>query len=162
MTAVSEFRVEKTRMPAVVALANGATVAGFFFVSGSSATHLGPERVADVLNAEEGFFPFDVEEAGGARTVLLNRAQVRTVALEGHDEPRRDPGYEVATERPVSMLLSDGRRVAGTVRVYRPQGRDRLSDWARAPETFRYLETADGTLIVHVAHIIEVFESTPS
>ena len=159
---MSEFRVEKARRPAVVALANGSTIAGFFFVSGSSATHLGPERVADVLNAEDGFFPFEVEESGGARTVLLNRAQVRTVALEGHDEARRDPGYEVATERTVSMLLSDGRRVEGRVRVYRPQGRDRLSDWARAPEAFRYLETADATLIVNVAHIIEVFESTPS
>lgn len=94
------------------------------------------------------------------RTVLLHRSQVRTVALEGHDESRRDPGYEVATERRVSMLLSDGHRVDGAVRVYRPPGRDRLSDWARAPEAFRYLETRDGTLIVNVAHIIEVFEIT--
>ena len=32
------------------------------------------------------------------------------------------------------------------MRVYRPSGRDRLSDYARAPEAFRYVETADGTV----------------
>ena len=37
-------------------------------------------------------------------------------------------------------------------------GRDRLSDWARQPETFRYVETDEATLLVNVAHIIEVSE----
>jgi hypothetical protein len=47
------------------------------------------------------------------------------------------------------------------VRVYRPEGRDRLSDWARQPEHFRYVETPDDTtLIINVAHIIEVSEVT--
>ena len=44
------------------------------------------------------------------------------------------------------------------MRVYRPEGRDRLSDWTRQPETFRYVETDDTTVIVNVAHIVEVSE----
>ena len=83
------------------------------------------------------------------------------VAL-AEDEASRDPGYDVATRRFVSVLLSNGQRVVGAVRVYRPEGRDRLSDWARQPETFRYIETSDTTLIVNVAHIVEVSEVSES
>ena len=74
------------------------------------------------------------------------------------NEARRDPGYDVATERFVSVLLSNGSRVAGSIRVYRPEGRDRLSDWARHSDTFRYVETGETTLLVNIAHVIEVSE----
>ena len=159
---MSEFRVEKARADAVLTLSDGTSVHGCFFVAGSSATHEGPERVKDVLTSESGFFPFEVGDAGGDRTVLYNRAHVIMAKLATDDEPRRDPGYEVATQRSVSVLLSSGSRVLGTVRVYRPPGRDRLSDFARSPETFRYVEIPGGTLIVNVAHIIEISETTES
>src|SRR5215470_5888878 len=135
---MSQFRVEKHRAGAEIALATGAIVRGTFFLSGSSATHAGPERVADLLNAETGFFPF--ETAGGdGDTILINRAHVITVRLlERTDEPQRDPGYVYATERHVAMLLTNGASRVGAVRVYRPQGRDRLSDYARSTDTFRY------------------------
>lgn len=156
---MSEFRVEKAKAAAILTLSNGAKVGGVFFVAGSSATHAGPERIADVLNAEDGFFPFEIDGPGGPQAVLYHRAHVVTVALVNNGEPQRDPGYAVATRRFVSMLLSNGSRVTGAVRVYRPQGRDRLSDYARAPETFRYLETPGGTLIVNVAHVVELMET---
>jgi len=79
------------------------------------------------------------------------------VALS-EQEARRDPGYDVATERFVSVLLSNGRRVTGSVRVYLPEGRDRLSDWARQADIFRYIETGETTLLVNIAHVIEVSE----
>ena len=74
--------------------------------------------------------------------MLYNRSQVVVVTLlEDAVEAQLDPGYAVATEHEVRMLLSTGRTVDGRVRVYRPVGRDRLSDYARAPEMFRYVET---------------------
>jgi hypothetical protein len=129
--AVSEFRIEKGRADAVITLSDGTSVHGSFFVAGSSATHHAPERVKDVLSSEAGFFPFEVGSAGGERTVIYNRAHVVMVKLENPDEPRQDPAYEVATRRSVSMLLSNGTRVLGTVLVHRPSGHDRLSDFAR-------------------------------
>ncbi|MFI5179098.1 MAG: hypothetical protein ACHQO8_11065 [Vicinamibacterales bacterium] len=158
---VSEFRVEKTRSLAVLTLSNGETVRGCFFVAGASARSAGPERVCDVLNAEPGFFPFEVRDDAGTRTVLYNRGQIVVVEVEDR-EARRDPGYDVATRRVVSVRLSTGLRVVGAVRVYRPEGRDRLSDWARQADQFRYVETDDTTLIVNVAHVIEVSEATES
>jgi hypothetical protein len=155
--AASEFRVEKERIDALITLSNGDSAPGHFFVARASAHTAGAERVGELLNAETGFFPFETLDGRGTRTVLYNRRQVIMVALS-EQEARRDPGYDVATERFVSVLLSNGRRVAGSVRVYRPEGRDRLSDWARHADRFRYIETGETTLLVNIAHVIEVSE----
>jgi hypothetical protein len=157
---MSEFRVEKLRTEAELTLATGGKLRGSFFLSASAAKHGGPERVADLLNAEPGFFPFETPDLGRVGTVLVNRTHIIAVKLiERTTEAQLDPGYAVATERQVDMLLSNGARVRGSVRVYRPQGRDRLSDYARSPEMFRYIETARGTLVVNTAHIVELRET---
>jgi hypothetical protein len=157
----SQFQFEKRRTDAAVSLSSGAVVRGCFFTAASSARHDGPERVGDLLNLEAGFFPFEVQDEAGARTVLLNRTHVVTVALS-ENEASREPGYDVATRRVVSVLLSTGERFSGAVRVYRPEGRDRLSDWTRQPGIFRYVETDDHTLIVNTAHIVELSEVSAS
>jgi hypothetical protein len=153
----SEFRIEKQRANAVLTLSSGQSTRGCFFTAGGSARHAGPERVGDLLNSETGFFPFEVHGADGNRTVLFNRSHVVVVVVEDN-EASRDPGYSVATRRVVSVLLSSGQRVVGAVRVYQPEGHDRLSDWARHPEAFQYVETAEATFIVNMAHIIDVHE----
>jgi hypothetical protein len=158
---VSEFRIEKRRAEAALTLTTGTTVRGHFFLSGSSASHLGPERVADLLNGETGFFPFELTTAGEPFTVLYNRTQLVMVALlEDTIEAQLDPGYSIATERAIRILLSTGAAVEGRVRIYRPSGRDRLSDYARVPEVFRYVETPGGTVIVNAEHIVELRETT--
>jgi hypothetical protein len=154
----SELHVDKSRAAATVTLSNGAAVKGCFFVSGSSRTHAGPESVKDVLNGETGFFPFEV--AGSSSATLYNRDHVVMVALADNNEPRQDPGYHLATVRMVMMLLSTGARVRGVVRVYRPHGHNRLSDFTRSVETFRYLEAEGATYLINVSHILELTEET--
>ena len=157
---MSEFRIEKRRTEAALTLASGATIRGCFFLSESRATHSGPERVADLLNAEPGFFPFEIASGTESHTVLYNRVQVVLVTLlEETVEAQLDPGYDVAPERQVHMLLSTGQTVEGRVRIYKPSGRDRLSDYARAPEMFLYVETEDATIIINSAHIVELRET---
>ncbi|MSO56840.1 MAG: hypothetical protein EXQ55_07970 [Acidobacteria bacterium] len=80
------------------------------------------------------------------------------VEIADKGEARTDPGYNVATVRQVSMLLSNGARLRGAVRVYRPKGRDRLSDFARAAEPFRYLEADAATYLINVGHLLELSE----
>src|SRR2546430_6130587 len=109
---MSQLRVEKRRAEAEVTLATGASVRGSFFLAGSSASHVGPERVADLLNAETGFFPFEPAGADVSETVMINRAHVVSVRLpEPNPEPQPHPGYLVATRRRVAMLLSTGARI---------------------------------------------------
>jgi hypothetical protein len=156
----SGFRFEKRRADAVVRLTGGEAVKGCFFVAGS-ASHDGSERVAELLNSETGFFPFEIEVNGAPRTVLYNRAHL-VLAQVFDDEARRDAGYAVAPRREVSLLLSTGDRIAGAIRVYQPADHTRLSDWGRQRETFRYLETEGATLIVNTAHIVAVTEVSGS
>jgi len=158
---VSEFRIEKRRAEAELTLTMGVAITGCFFLSGLRATFAGPERIADLLNAEGGFFPFEVHGESSPYTVICNRSQLVLVTLlDVPVEAQADPGYSVAKEREVRIVLSTGRTVHGRVRIYRPTGRDRLSDYAREPEMFRYIETGDRTLIVNSAHIVEMQETS--
>ena len=89
--------------------------------------------------------------------MLVNRRHVMMVAL-ADNEASRDPGYDVARRQPASVLMSSGRRVVGAVRAHKPEGGDRLSDWGRQPEDFRYVEAADATQIVNMMHVVEASE----
>jgi hypothetical protein len=154
---VSEFRFEKRRTQAVLWLVTGERINGCFFTAAGSTRREGAERIGDLLNSETGFFPFEVEVDGVGRAVQYNRVHVSAVQVFD-DEARRDSGYEVATRRMVSILLASGRRIEGTVRVYRPGGRDRVSDWTRESAVFRYVEGPDVTLLVNASHIVSVTE----
>ena len=155
---MSEFRVEKRREAAEITLSTGAIMAGHFFLSGSSQLHAGPERVGDLLNLEPGFFPF---EAPNGETSLINRAHVIKVVLPEHViEAQLDDGYDLATRRHVSMLLSSGEKVTGHGAVDRPPGRDRLSDYAHIDDRFRYVEQSDRTLLINSLHIVSLLEVT--
>jgi hypothetical protein len=152
---MSDFRIEKRREPADVTLVTGATVSGVFFLAGSSQVHSGPERVGDVLNFDAGFFPFE----SNGETSLINRAHVLKVVLPPQMiEAQLDAGYDVATRRLVKVLLTTGEVVTGHVVVFRPPGRDRLSDYAHIDERFRYVELADRTLMINSAHIVALTE----
>lgn len=152
----SEYRVEKTRAEAELTLITGAKVRGWFFLWGARQLHGGPERVSDLLNEPTRFFPFELEHGSAA---LFNRSHVVRVQLRhGVAEAKLEPGYEVATRRVVSMLFSTGDRLIGTVAIYCPAGRDRLSDYARNDQVFRYLETDEHTWIINSAHLVELKE----
>src|SRR5712691_1662918 len=98
MSDVSEFRVEKRRAEAALTLTTGAMVQGCFFLAGSRASHGGPERVADLLNAETVFFPFGLISGDRPSTFLYNRSQLVVVTLlDNTVEAHFVSGYTVAT-----------------------------------------------------------------
>ena len=153
-----EFRIEKRRETADVTLVTGATITGAFFLGESSHLHTGPERVGDVLNLEDGFFPLE----RGTETMLLNRAHVLKVTLPPQMiEAQLDASYAVATRRTAKLLLTTGEEITGNVVIAGPPGQDRLRDYAVADERFRYVELPDCTILVNTEHIValtEVFE----
>lgn len=153
----ARYRIEKRRADAELTLTTGVRVKGCFFLWTSSQSGAGPERVGDLLNEQAGFFPFELEDG---RTALYNRAHIVAVRLPAHArEVELEAGYPVARRRAVSMLLSNGDRVNGVVAVQRPAGHDRLSDYTRMAEAFRYVETSGETLIVNSAHLVELRET---
>jgi hypothetical protein len=158
---MSQFHTETARVPGTLTLTNGTSVTGAFFVASASPTHPGPMRVKDLLNLERAFFPFEVVEAAGTRTHLFNRAHVVSVTLATDGEPRVEAGYDVAPSRRVALRLSAGPDVHGAIRIYQRPGHERTSDYARdriTEETFRYLERESDTLIVNMAHVLQISE----
>jgi hypothetical protein len=154
----SGLQFEKQRTSARLHLTSGETQDGCCFLAGGSIRGDGPERIGDLLNAVEGFLPFEVLTASGPRTTLVNPAHIIMVALS-ENEASLDPGHLVARAQSASLLLSNGQRVAGLVRVHQPEGHDRLSDWTRQGGLFRYVETAEGTLLINAAHIVHLTEA---
>ncbi|MEP6782034.1 MAG: hypothetical protein ABI983_00105 [Acidobacteriota bacterium] len=153
----SKFRVEKRRETAELTLVGGATISGVFFLAASSQLHTGPERVGDLMNFEPGFFPFE----SNGETSLINGAHVLKVVLPKlMIEAQLDAGYDVATCRQIRVLLTTGEVITGHIVVYRPFGHDRLSDYAKIEERFRYVELADRTLLINSAHIVALTEVT--
>ena len=153
---MSQFRFEKHQVAARLSLATGSTIDGSFFVATSLTTHGGPERVGDLLNAEDGFFPFQNHDG---TTGQYNRAHVVTVTLQsGVAEEELEPGHAVALRRAVTMTLSTGASIEGTVFVSGAAGYERLSDYVRNAKHFWYVATVDGTTIVNANHIVEIIE----
>jgi hypothetical protein len=113
-----------------------------------------------VLNGESGFFPFEAGRSGSSKTILYSRDHLVLVELQDKAEPSRVPGYDVAVEKIVMMLMSNGMRLHGAVRVFLPHGSDRLSDFARAGESFRYLEAGNATYIINMHHLVELAEES--
>ena len=68
------------------------------------------------------------------------------------------PAMAWPRSRIVSLSLSNGQRLQGSVRIYRPEGHERLSDWARHGPRFRYLETTYSTFLVNIDHIVDARE----
>lgn len=144
-------------MEAILTLSDGRVLAGCFFLGSGSERHIGPERIGDVLNAKGTLFPFELAEGGNTHTTLIHREHVVTAALSDN-EGSLDPAYSVARPHAVSLRLSSGLRVDGAIRINRPPGQDRLSDWADDTERFCYVETGEAAMLVNVNHIVEVRE----
>lgn len=155
---MSELRIEKHRVAATVTLSDGRSMQGCVFVSPLNATHSGPESVKDLMNDGPGFFPLERQAAHGPVVHLLNRHHVRFVTLANDEELRQSPDDEVATRRPVTVVLDNGERIDGFVPVSRPRGRDRLSDHTRWGESFWYLEVPTGAIIINANRVIELLE----
>ena len=144
----------------VSSLATGQTVSGCFFVLGIAGNNaVGRERIGDLLNAEDGFFPFQRDDG---TTAQYNRAHVVFVRLPAGDRRRSArAGLRRRTSAETSiMTLSTGARIDGTVTVYAPVGYDRLSDYTRRAKHFRYVVTPFGSVIVNSDHIVEVIEKS--
>jgi hypothetical protein len=156
---MSQFRFEKHQVAASLVLSTGAIRHGRFFVV-TSMTHGGPERVADLLNSTTGFFPFQHDDRA---TGQYNRAHLVMVTLPSDAaEIELDAGFAVAQRRDVSMMLSTGTSIDGTVLISGPVGQERLSDYVRASKQFWYVLTSRGTVIVNSAHIVELIEKGTS
>lgn len=128
------LKVEKLPVEVTLIMLGGEELTGTIFLDMHSRHHGGPERMDDVLNSQTRFVPLVLKDG---RTVLLNRQRIITA----HCGTRECSDYELyaqelLTDIKVTIRLSDGRTIAGAVRIELPREHARLSDLLNRPEDF--------------------------
>jgi hypothetical protein len=152
---VSEYRIEKVRVPVVLLLADGTEVRGDVFVHPVSRFRAEPQTVEDFLNEAESYFA--LAPAAGAPILVAKANVVRadTTARESDDIlelPRAGLNIEVT--------LTGGQQCTGCVFPDTRADRARLIDFLNSYSQ-RFLALFDGgrvTLVNRhaIAHVHEI------
>ena len=157
---MSAYQIEKRRARVKITLATGTSVVASLFLADATPAGIRPERVGDMLNSDHGFFPAEVQDPSATRVSLFNRDHVVMMRLEEPElELELDASYAIAPRRRVAFVISGGDLLFGEMHVVAPEGHMRVSDFASTAERFRYLETADGTYVVNLGHVVEIAQS---
>jgi hypothetical protein len=157
---MSTYRLEKhRRVNAKITFLSNVEIKGRFFLGDAVSTHIGPERVSDLLNQHERFFPFEVEGGEGKKpyVAIYSRAHIVLVELDPADaDAEADPSLELAAPKLVSLLFSSGTRVRGELHVVAPEGQSRVSDFANAMPRFQHFTTRGVMSLVNLDHVVEI------
>lgn len=151
MSDTEQFRMIKRPVPVRVRLASGRQIAAWIQCAEHSEVNGEPERVKDVLNADDVMVPL-WNEASQTNT-LVNKRFVELVELVEGD--LLDPAtLELCERRHVSLLLSSGTGMRGNLLISTRPGQNRTLDFLNRGERFFYLETEIGMQVIHLEHVI--------
>jgi hypothetical protein len=147
------FRVSKRPVPVRVRLSTGRQITAHLQCAEQAHGHHGRERVKDVLNAEDPVVPLWSE--GPAACTLVNKRFIEMVELLEPDvvDPQEP---DLSNHREVSVLMSSGTGIRGTLYISTPPGQSRTLDFLNRGERFFYLDTEHGMTIVHLEHVVTV------
>jgi CRP-like cAMP-binding protein len=147
------YRIEKSRIPVIVTLADGEELAGDMFAQGYAELHYGPERPSDILNDPHEYFPLALSDA---ETLLISKQNVREVnALSSsRDDWRLLPAWR---QQRVDVRLASGEICSGTVDLEVPSDQPRLLDFLnRMPEQFLTVLTTAGARLINRRFIVSL------
>ncbi|MFN0064477.1 MAG: hypothetical protein ACKVPX_18395 [Myxococcaceae bacterium] len=152
---VIDVNVPKDNVRLELKLTSGQWQAVELFLAKNAAGHHGSERVEDVLNGPDDFFP--VRVPGQASIRLISREKVTRVRLPHEPEVSAgDPDIELVSRHEVDLLLEDGESLRGVVEFIRPAGHARLLDFLNeGPLFFRFVGESHSFLInkYHVSQV---------
>jgi hypothetical protein len=153
----SDLRVPTTTFTAEIALVEGETLIGRFFVPAHTSLHPGPMRPDERLNDEADFFPF--LPADSTEPVIVNKRQVAWVAFDVRTFPsfRDEESYEPPSmpEHRVGVHCR-GRTLAGTLVIDLPQYKSRVLDRLNHQERFLRIKEEHFLYYVNRDHISKV------
>lgn len=127
------------------------------FLSEFASSHVGAERLSDLLNGPEDFLP--ALELDGEVMTFLNRAAVSAARVAPEVEADANAADEatIPTEHDVELTLTDGTVLRGLVSYVRPPERSRLQDYLNeTPPFFRLLEQGNRIALVNKRHIARI------
>jgi hypothetical protein len=147
-----DLRVPKRRAQVEVLMPGGAARQVTVFLSEFASRHNGPERLSDLLNAEEDFIP--AVDATTDTVVFLNRHGIAAARIAREWEISRDepPGEQHELE----IALVDGTTLRGAVTVVLPPEHARLLDFLNDAQPFVRLAEREKVALVNKRHIARV------
>lgn len=150
---MSEYRIEKVRRHVSVAVSGGGTLEGDIFLQPSARYRAGPQDPAELFNEPELFVPFVGE---GDHLILLAKDRLIWVQFDDLDV---DPPVDGAPDASVEVLLADGSKVDGELRLDTRSDRSRLLDFLNGGrQRFLTLRSPAGVCLVNWSQIAQVRE----
>lgn len=156
-----EFQVRTHGANVEVVLRNSTVLRGRMFLHERAEKHPGAEKVEDVLNAPEQFFPLAVRE-GGEKTLLVNKSQtlyVKVPAEHGRSQARAESAPSWAVQVAIEMV--QGAPLQGVVHFAQPPGRDRTLDALNESAPYLCLVQDAAFYYVHLSSVVVVREKGP-
>lgn len=147
-----ELKVPKRRVQVEVLVPGSGARQVIVFLAEFASLHTGPERLSDLLNAQDKFIPaFDV----ASETMLfLGRDSIAAARVAREWElgelPEDGPRHEV------EIALTDGTLLTGTVTLVLPPERSRLLDYLNDAQPFVRLTEPTRVALINKRHIARV------
>jgi hypothetical protein len=146
------LRVPKRRTPIEVTFADGSVRKVAVFLSDQASRHGGAERVGDLLESAQDFFP--AMDAQSDRLVLLAKRSIAVVRTEEPPWERDEINLPVEHEVEVSLLGGDVLR--GFLSYVLPQESSRPIDYLNESLRFFTLIEEGRVALVHKTQVLEV------
>jgi len=149
---MDRLRIPKRRAEVEVTGADGRARRFSLFLSESTGSHGGPERVVDLLNGPREFLPaVDCETDA---TIFLVRSSIVIARVAG---PLWDVDeMNLPLEHEVELVLSDGKALRGLVSYVLPSESSRVVDYLNDPAPFLALVEGERVALVNKRHVLRV------
>ena len=147
-----DLKVPKRRAPVEVLLPGGAARQMTVFLAEFASTHSGPERLSDLLNAQDEFVPA-LDIATDTMSFLARHSIAAARVARQWEVGEELAGTE---EEEVEITLTSGATLRGTLRFALPPGRSRLLDHLNDAQPFVRLEEGEKVALVNKRHIARV------
>jgi hypothetical protein len=149
---VSNLQVPKRRVSIELLACGGERRAVTVFLSEFTPDHGGAERVSDMLNRDDVFFP--ALDHTTARTTFVNRAAVVLARISRSLDAGDVDEVTIPTEHEVEVKLLDGEVVRGVVSYVLAPEHSRPVDFLNGRgRFFRLLVSAEHFLLVNKQHV---------
>ena len=126
---VNLYRVETTQKAVVLTMLGGEELRGNVFIHFSSCRPFELEDVSELLNADNPFFPLELENG---EVILVSKERVAEVAADRGDPSTDEPREAPSPTALLQVVLVGGEVRLGSIQLEAPPDRARILDYLNA------------------------------
>ena len=154
---MSQFKIQKHKQKVDLKLKGAETLSGYFFLNAQGASHEGPDRVLDMLQASPGFVPF---ETHAHEFWMVNTEAIESVVVDSVYELEviRSFGDDYYIFKEVLVQFVPGHCAKGNLVIEPQEGFKRVQDELNRGKRFVILDCGDRTHLIATSHVATVVE----